>query len=393
MYHYGLTIKEHRELKGMTQEQLSEVWPKSNGDVGVSVDYVSLIENGKRYIVDINVLRQLCEILDIPLWKVGVSEYNPFHPEKLPGKGRYLYDETLDAIEELISNAWILRQTTTFPTVIKNVNVLQRLFQHLNIHTSKPSKLEFRYNSLYAQVLRLQGMIYVEQRKELLAHESFTNMHRIAKEISDPVSLALACVGIGMGYTREGNHNEAVRYLETARDHTFETSRQLSGLVLSFLARAYAKNKDQYHFEQTIDTALRIANHLNSEYGNGTDFSSHTLSDILEEKSNGYIELGLGNKTLNMRKEIDQRIVEDNNNYLYAWIPLDYAQAYLVIGEVEQSIQELQDFYGRMRNQLQSPLGLGKVLIHLRELHVKGYGDIQAVREFEKALHEEPART
>jgi len=71
---------------------------------------------------------------------------------------------------------------------------------------------------------------------------------------------------------------------------------------------------------------------------------------------------------------------------LLSWIPLDYAQAYLTIGEVEESIKELRDFYERMKNQLQSPLGFGKVSIHLRKIHAKGYGDVRAVREFEQSL-------
>ncbi len=386
MYHYGMSIKEYRELKKLTQAQLAEIWPKSNGDVGVSTDYVSLVENGKKHVNDHAVLRQLCEILDIPLWEVGLSEYNPFHAESLPGKGRYLYNETLDAIEGLISNAWLLRQTAAFPVVIKSVDLLYKLFRQLNQHASKPSKLEFRYNALYAQLLRLQGMVYVEQRDEVLAHEAFSTMHRMAKEIYDPVALAQACMGIGMGYARKGNHQKAVLYLERAKDYTFETSRQLSGLVLSFLARAYAKNYDQYHFEQAIDTALRLATRLGDEYTNGADFSSHSLSDILEEKSNGYIDLGLGNETLAMRQEIDQRIRLDNNNYLRAWMPLDYAQAYLNTGEVEESLKELMDFHQRMVNELQSPLVFAKIARHMRKIEEKGYGDIKAVKNFREAI-------
>src|ERR1700694_1967464 len=53
VYHYGLTIKEYREARHWTQAQLANVWPKSNGDIGVSTDYVSLVETGKRQIEDI----------------------------------------------------------------------------------------------------------------------------------------------------------------------------------------------------------------------------------------------------------------------------------------------------------------------------------------------------
>lgn len=70
-YHYGLTIREGREELGMTQAQLAEKW-------GVSVNYISDIERGIKRITDVQTLRRLCVILQIPLWKVGLSEYDPF---------------------------------------------------------------------------------------------------------------------------------------------------------------------------------------------------------------------------------------------------------------------------------------------------------------------------
>jgi len=72
------------------------------------------------------------------------------------------------------------------------------------------------------------------------------------------------------------------------------------------------------------------------------------LSDILEEESNGYVELGLGRETLAQRQKIERVIEAENNNYMRAWLPLDFAQAYMTMGEAEESIKELRDFYGRI---------------------------------------------
>jgi hypothetical protein len=66
------------------------------------VEYVSLIETGKKSITSHYALRQLCDILDIPLWKVGLSEYDPFDPDASVTKGPSMYDETLNSAEVTI---------------------------------------------------------------------------------------------------------------------------------------------------------------------------------------------------------------------------------------------------------------------------------------------------
>jgi transcriptional regulator with XRE-family HTH domain len=79
-YHYGLTIREAREKLGMTQAQLAEHWPQAGGGKGVSVNYVSEVERGNKKISDPNTLRRLCDLLQIPLWKMGLANYDPFDP-------------------------------------------------------------------------------------------------------------------------------------------------------------------------------------------------------------------------------------------------------------------------------------------------------------------------
>ncbi|MBV9706629.1 MAG: hypothetical protein JO125_04395 [Chloroflexi bacterium] len=90
-----------------------------------------------------------------------------------------------------------------------------------------------------------------------------------------------------------------------------------------------------------------------------------------------------------MQEEIEKQIKQDNNNYLDAWIPLDYAQAYLIMDEIEASMMALYDFYEGMTKQLQSPLVFTKINTHMLKLAEKGYDDVKAVREFKERLYEQ----
>src|SRR5215471_3255109 len=98
-YHYGMTIREAREAAGMTQAQLAEKWPHTDGGTGVSTNYVSGVERGIKHITDPQTLRRLCDILCIPYWKVGLSDYDPFNPTTFTVKGTFIYDETLNTAE------------------------------------------------------------------------------------------------------------------------------------------------------------------------------------------------------------------------------------------------------------------------------------------------------
>ncbi|MBV9689180.1 MAG: helix-turn-helix transcriptional regulator [Ktedonobacteraceae bacterium] len=82
-HHHGIVIKEARQAARMTQEQLAELWPKADGGVGVSWHYVQDVEYGKRRIESRYTLRELAKLLSIPLWKFGLSEYDPFNPHTL----------------------------------------------------------------------------------------------------------------------------------------------------------------------------------------------------------------------------------------------------------------------------------------------------------------------
>ncbi len=139
----------------------------------------------------------------------------------------------------------------------------------------------------------------------------------------------------------------------------------------------YGSTGDNYRFERAINTALNLAP---STYGDGTDFVYHRLSGILAEKSYGFLDLGLSEKTLAMREEIEEQIEKDNNNRLGTWIHLDWARAYSMQGKIEESVREGRDFYAKAQA-MQSPHIVTRSKRFANRL-MKDYKDVQVVKDF-----------
>lgn len=381
-YHHGLTIKEYREKRGMSQAQLAERWP---GDRPVGVRYVQRVESGQKRIADQTTLRKLSEILDIPLWQFGLSEYNPFTPEALPGRGERMFSETLDAVEQLVQQAWFLRRVAPIPVTERAAKQLRALFEHFLGFLPPPSLLEPRFLRLYAQVQRLNAIIHIERRQYREALDDFQKMLCLAKQLGEPSTLALALMGVGTELERAGEQQEAVNRLEEARDASFGATKQIMALVNAYLARAYASAGEDLRFQRTIDTAQTIATNLGQSYGDGTDYVYHRLSGILAERSYGYLEIGEPKKTLDMKDEILLQIDLTHNTWLHAWIPLDWARAYLMLNEVEESVKAGLEFFHRAMV-LQSPHAITRAYDHLITLEEAGYADVKAVQDFRAEL-------
>lgn len=388
MYHHGQTIKEFRQQRRLSIAALAEQWPGGS----VSPRYVARVESGEKQITDQAMLRQLSRLLDVPVWRFGLSEYDPFtldSIQSLPGRGEHMFQETLDVVEQLVQQAWYMRRVAPVPETEKTAIRLEALFEHLLSFLPPPSVLEQRFLRLYAQVQRLRAIMLIERRQYKEAIASFGKMLAIAKEAGESSSIALALMGIGTELERAGDQQEAVDRLEEARDVSFQASRQVAGLVNAYLARSYASAGDALRFQRSIDTAQTIASNLGPRYGDGTDFVFHRISGVLAERSYGYLEIGEPKKTLQMRGEITASIDLTHNTWLHAWIPLDWARAYLMIGEVEQSVKEGMDFY-RRASQLQSPHTVSRAYAHLSSLEDAGYADVQAVKEFRELLVQHP---
>lgn len=386
-YHYGITIKEAREAAGMTQAQLAEKWPQANGEgIGVSINYVSEVERGLKHVADQQTLRRLCDILRVPYWKIGYSDYDPFNPGAFVMKGTYnMYEETLGTAEALIRRTWNLRRVASLNYVEEGVEDLNRLFDYLEKNTPPPVRLDKHFQVLYAQVLRLNGVIDVENQRYSEALVKFRKMNVIAKAIDDPGTLAMSYLNVGTELERAGQQQEAIEYLELARDESFRASKHIMVVVNAYLARAYASAGQAKKFRRAIDVALRTAKSIEMSYGDGTDFVFHSLSGVMAEKSYGLLEIGAPQETLDMKAEIQQQIAVEANIWLDAWIPLDWARAHIMLGNVNKSVEAGREFYQKASS-LKSPHAKSRAYQLLNTIEAAGYTNTPIVQDFRAML-------
>lgn len=375
-HHHGQVIREYRNKRGISQAMLAEYWPTGP----VNVRYVQKVESGEKQIADQNILRQISEFLDIPLWQFGLSEYNPFSPQTIPGRGERMLQETLDTVEHLIQQTWYLRRIAPISEAEKSAEHLSQLFQHFMTFLPPPSILEPRFLRQYAQVQRLIGVMHVERNQYPEALEAFASMYTIAKQLDEPYFITLALMNMGVELERAGQKQAAIEHLEKARDISFDTSKEVAALVYSYLGRAYASNGDALRFQRAIDTAQNFMSRLKQNPDNDTNHVFYSMSSVLAELSYGYPEIGEPRKTLDMRENIIRQIKADRNTRLNAWIPLDWARAYFMLNEIEESAKAGLEFFHRSL-ELQSPHTISRAKEHLIKLEEAGHTDIEEVQK------------
>jgi transcriptional regulator with XRE-family HTH domain len=380
-YHHGATIRAFRLRRGLTQAQLAARWPGG----AVNPQYVQRVETGKKRISGQETLRGLGELLDVPLWRFGLSEYDPFNPHNLPGHGTRMYEETLDAVECFVRQAWSLRCAALMPNAEECERRLNSFFGYFRRELPPPARHEARFLRLYAQVQRLNAVTAVERRDYAEARASFAAMRETAMRLGEASTLALAEMSIGAEHERAGRKQEAVDWLERARDTAFGASTAIAAFVHSYLARACAAADDAARFERAADTARTLADAVGTSFGCGADFVYARRSSVLAERSWGYLELGAPRRTLELRDEISRQITSDRDLRLHAWIPLDWARAYLRLGEIGASVDAARAFYSRVAA-MGSPHAQRHATRFLGELAAAGYADAPDVRELRTLL-------
>src|SRR5262249_25173393 len=158
-----------------------------------------------------------------------------------------------------------------------------------------PLQLEKRFLALDVQYLRLKATALLEQKRYPETMQIYQEIFRLVEHEAEPSLRALALKSIGKELERQGNMQEAVFYLEEARDAALEGSRLLRAFIQSYLIRVYGSSGDLVRFERAVQTGLMLAHSLPGTYQDGDDsiYSWSPVSAILAEQSWGYLELGM----------------------------------------------------------------------------------------------------
>jgi hypothetical protein len=380
-HHHGSAIRAYRARRRLTQAQLAERWPGGP----VNPRYVQRVETGKKHLSDQRTLRGLAQVLDIPLWEFGLSEYDPFSPHNLPGCGVRMYRETLEVVELCVRQTWSLRCAGLLPQAYEGVLRLDALFAHFQRDLPPPARLERDFLRLHAQALRLDAIACIERREYARAMALFADMHATAQALDEPATLAVALLCIGAEHARAGRPREAVDWLERARDVSFGAGKHVAAFVLAYLARACAAAADAPRFERALETACSLVDALGPAFGDGADFIYARRGSVLAERSWGSLRLRRPRATLGMRAEIAAQVERDGDLRLQTWLHLDWARAHLMLGAVEASVEDASAFYRRA-----SAMGSAHAvrLAHrfASRLEAAGYADVPVARDLRAML-------
>ena len=299
-----------------------------------------------------------------------------------------MIDETLDVIDNLIRDVWVFRCAARLADAQKSITRLNSIFTYFHTHLCPPSRLEARFQVLYLQVQRLNAVGALEQKDYPSALAIFQSMSEQASRTNNAAIKAIALTELGKEIERKGDKQQAVTLLEDARDYALSSSKLTLAFTHSYLARVYAGNTDTLRFERAIDTGLKLATSLD---GNENDkdevvYAWSPVSSLLAEKSWGYLDLHHPRKTLDMKKDIAEAIQNGQDSRIFAWIPLDYARAYKMIGEIENCIAELRTYYERV-SLMQSPHAELQVSRMIHALEKDGYANVAEVKDFKEEMH------
>lgn len=388
-YYPGKVVKKYREKAQWSQPQLADKWPRTDGGAGVDWHYVQLVEYGKRNITDQGVLRKIAAILSIPLWEFGLSDYNPFDPEDIPGQGKHLYSETIDVISSLVNQTLAMRRYAPLPEVERNAQALQSIITHFQESVPVPSRLEGPFAGLLILQSNLIGLMHFEHDEHEESMPFFEQMHAWAEQLQDPAYQILALTKLSVSYMR--NHTsfhsieKAVEAGELARDLSFNASKQAAAYSNAYLAHVYGASRDLPRFERAINAAINIAQPLGEGYGDGTDFIVHKFSGILQLRSRGYLRLNQPKKILQLHDELQRHITADGNLWLDHRLHLYRGRAFLQLKDIESCIGAIRELFRDVRD-WKSPHRTGRAYELLEQVDKAGYGGLSVVKNFKEEL-------
>ncbi|HEX4208069.1 MAG TPA: hypothetical protein VHZ51_28470, partial [Ktedonobacteraceae bacterium] len=124
----------------------------------------------------------------------------------------------------------------------------------------------------------------------------YQEMETIARQTNNQTQLNIALTYQGDMYRRLGDINQAITYLEGARDTTPNADIAAKGNNHQLLARAYLRKKDLSNFNREMDKAEEATYHFNPD--TSSTRGHYNIGLVYEEYGRSYADLGKMEKAL-----------------------------------------------------------------------------------------------
>jgi|SRR5579883_3091825 tetratricopeptide (TPR) repeat protein len=276
-------LTEFVKKTGMKQIDLAEY-------LNVSERTVRRWKNGEDKVTDVQELKRLADLLGVEPERLGVvsSVHLPLSLDQI--------DKALSHVWALVARARNYEARICGEKVIRDLRLqITREDNELLVRLAKAHHVTGYVTSLNTHTSELHKAI-----------EHFAQMEEIARIIKDDTLLNLALTYHGDMLRRGGEIEEAIAFLEAARDTTPLADVSAKGNSIQLLGRAYIQKRDIDGFECALAEAERLVEEVKPE----TDVTGglYCRGTVLEEYGRSYGTLGDLQKSLDYLDKAEKQL-------------------------------------------------------------------------------------
>jgi len=247
-------------------------------------------KNGEEVLTDAQELKRIAELLGVEPELLGVvsSVYLPL---------------TVEQIDKALAHVWTLvAKARNYEARVAGEKLIKDLRAQI---TKEDRELLFRLGRAH-HVTGYVTSLNTHTNEVYKAIEHFEQMANIAHIIHDDTLLNLALTYHGDMLRREGDTDEAITYLEAARDTTPLADVAARGNGIQLLGRAYVQKRDVDGFERALAEAERLVGEIDPEQSSTNGL--YCRGTVLEEYGRSYGTLGQMQKSLTYLDEAEKEL-------------------------------------------------------------------------------------
>lgn len=293
-------------------------------------------------------------------------------------------NERLDNAESMINFAWDAWFASKPKQAGRELNrLLPKLQQMLLMPILSTQKLQLQ--ELLIRCHGLLGVISLDSLQNDTAFFHYTHAHQIATEIHDVNQTITYIALMGDVLRRQNEKQQAIGYMENARDQSINVSQATRGHVLQLLAYTYADTGNEASYERTIKEATDLL----AFTGEGKDAANKEFIpfEIYEIRGKASRDLGKPLEALKYLASAEKSLKDVATTRWHALVDISKGQAYCDAGDLTTGIDLASQGF-LLASKANSPRQMNRVRKLLRKLEASPLKGEQKVGELRDLIYE-----